>query len=186
MLSRPVRSIVVLVALCAVACAATITPSSSPRATVSREQIATAMRLAGFDASAAQLQLLSNITSFEGATLRVAKVTRESADTVLAELNCQKRQCLPFYVLVHDADIAGSAAVTVPRLLGGNSAEAHPLIGRGQAVTLIIATKSLRIVLPAISLEAGMQGQVIKVASPDRKRIYRGEVVSSTTVRSTL
>ncbi len=186
MLTRTIRQSIGLVTLCAVACAATITATNSQRTVVSREQIADAMRSAGYDTSASQLQLLSNVTSLAGTTIRVAKVTRESADTVLAELNCGKRQCLPFYVLVHDADIACSAVEPFPRTAGGNSSEAHPLISRGKAVTLIITTEDLRIVLPAVSMESGMQGQIIKVASPDRKRIYRAEVISRTTVRSTL
>jgi Chaperone for flagella basal body P-ring formation len=186
MLTRSIRQSIGLVVLCAVACAATVTPASSQRTMVSREQIADAMQSAGFDTSASQLQLLSNVTSLLGATLRVAKVTRESADTALAELNCQKRRCLPFYVLVHDADFASSTAITPVHTSGCNPAETHPLIGRGKSVTLIITTADLRIVLPAISLEGGKQGQVIRVTSPDRKRTYRAEVVNSTTVRSTL
>ncbi len=61
---------------------------------------------------------------------------------------------------------------------------ARPLITRGQALTLLIDGANSRIVLPVISLESGGPGEAIKVASPDRKRIYPAEIVNSTTVRS--
>jgi hypothetical protein len=49
---------------------------------------------------------------------------------------------------------------------------------------LLIEGANSRIVLPVVSLEGGLKGEVIKVASPDRKRIYRAEIMSNTTVRS--
>lgn len=185
MLTRSIRQSISLMALCTVACAATVTATSSQRTMVSRQQIADAMQSAGFDTSAAQLQLLSNVTTFAGATLRVAKITRESADTVLAELSCHRRECLPFYVLVHDENLVKDGTIAA-RPAPASAPKMHPLIERGKPVTLLIENTNSRIVLPAVSAEAGMQGQIIKVTSPDRKRIYRAEVVSSTTVRSTL
>ena len=185
MLTRGIMQGISLVALCTAACAATIAPATGERVAVSREQIAGAMQAAGFETTVAQLQLLSNVTALAGAAIRVAKVKTESAGTALAELHCKKKQCLPFYVLVHDGNFAKDVAIIADRASTGTPT-AHPLIERGKPVTLLIENADLRIVLPAVSLEGGMQGQIIKVASPDRKRIYRAEVVSGTTVRSTL
>lgn len=185
MLTRGIRQGISLVALCTVACFAA-SPGSGQRAAVSREQIANALQSAGFDTTATQLQLLSTVTSMAGARLRVAKVKTESAGTALAELNCEERRCLPFYVLVHDTDFTKDEAIAALRVTRGCPAKEHPLLPRGKPVTLLIENANLRIVLPAISLEGGMQGQIIKVTSPDRKRVYRAEVVNNTTVRSTL
>ena len=186
MCMRCVRQFIPMVVLCTVACAAPITPVTSERIKVSRERIVEAMQAAGFETSPAQLELLSNVTSTSGASLRVAKVRQESAGTMLAQLNCQERQCLPFYVLVHGAYIENNTVTTASRTASGNRTEARPLIARGKPLTLIIETTSLRIVLPAVSMEGGIQGQVIRVSSPDHKQVYRAEVVSDTTVRGTL
>ena len=184
MFARGLRHGIWLALLCAGAFAAPVMPSGSERVAVSREQIAGAMQSAGIDATADQLQLLSNVTSLAGARLRVARVKRQAGDTALAELNCQERQCLPFYVLVHDAHIADGGAIAAPP--SSKPAETHPLIRRGSAMTLLIENADFRIVLPVVSLESGAQGQVITVTSPDRKRTYRAEIVNGTTVRSAL
>ena len=181
MVSRAIRQIVVLAALTALASGAPV--RQSDRVAVSREQVADAMQAAGFEITADHLQLLTDVTSIPGASLRVAKVTTQSPGTALAQLNCTARGCLPFYVLVHDAQIAAASSVTV-RVSNREKAQSHPLIKRGKRVTLLIEDSDLRIVLPAISLEPGAQGQVIKVSSPDRKRNYKAEVMSATLVRS--
>ena len=179
---RAIRQMIAVAVLSMLASAATVTPGSG-RVAVSPEQIADAMQSAGFATTVDQLQMLTNATSVAGAKLRVAKVTPQSPDTALAQLICPARQCLPFYVLVHDARVASS-----PKPLASPSpvdlATKHPLIARGKPVTLLIENANLRIVLPAISLESGAHGQVIKVSSPDHKRKYKAEVVSATLVRS--
>jgi hypothetical protein len=181
-----VKQIISLVALCTLSWAATIASGSGQLVPVSREQVAGAIQAAGFDASAIQLQLLSNVTSPAGTTLHVAKISRESAGTALAELHCPARQCLPFYVLVHDTRIAEGAAVPFRQQGVSRSAPARPLLERGRTITLMIERSDFRIVLPVISLESGMQGQIIRVTSPDHKRVYRAEIVNKTTVRSAL
>jgi hypothetical protein len=129
--------------------------------------------------------VLSRVTTSSGAALRVAKM-KESSGGILAELVCAKpRQCLPFYAMVHLDAPATVTKLPAIRSTPGTPKEL-PLLARGQAVTLVIQHADFRIVLPAICLEVGVHGQTIKVASPDRKRIYSAEVVSDKIVRSTL
>ena len=188
---RSFRQVVWLTALCLVAHVGTSAQTSTARIPVSSEQVADAMRSAGVETSADQVQVLANVTTTPGATLRVAKKMKESSSAVLAELVCREpRQCLPFYALIH----SDSAATAVTKstearqhlISAKNGVEAHPLVGRGQPVTLIIEHADFRIVLSAICLEVGIHGQIIRVASPDRKRVYSAEVVSNKIVRSTL
>ena len=178
-----IRQILLLAMLNALACGATVASVASERIAVSRTQIADAMQAAGFETTADQLQMLSNVTSIAGARLRVAKVTTQSPDTALAKLNCPARECLPFYVLVHDAQVAAAPAIVTPAAKIEKTGT-QPLIKRGKPVTLLIESPNLRIVLPAISLQSGEPGQTIKVSSPDHKRNYRAEVVSEKLVRS--
>jgi hypothetical protein len=181
-----VRQIISLAALCTLTCAATVATGPGEPVTVSREQVAGAIQEAGIHASVAELEVLAKVSSRTGVKLHVARIIRESAGTALAELHCQARQCLPFYVLVHNARIAEGAAAPFRPATGSRSAAAHPLLERGKAVTLLIESADLRIALPVISLESGAQGEVIRVASPDHKRVYRAEIVDKTTVRSAL
>ena len=186
MLTRGIRQLISLVALSTVACAATLDAPSGGRISVSLDQIASVMQSAGLTATVAQLQLLSNVTVPPGATLRMAKVTKQSPETALAEFSCSARGCLPFYVLVHDKQLAGSRALSSRETAVSASEKVHPLIERGKSVTLLMEGANSRIVLPVVSLEGGKQGEIIKVTSPDHKRTYRAEIVNNTTVRSTL
>ncbi len=190
MLIRSFRQLAWSAALCLVSYAGIGEQAHSGRIVVSREQVADAMRLAGMETRADQVQVLANVTTSPGATLRVARKVRESANSVLAELACREPgQCLPFYALIRSDAVATAAA----KSSGSSSARAssrsqvngHPLVGRGQPVTLIIEHADFRIVLSAICLEPGLHGQTIRVASPDRRRFYSAEVVSNKIVRST-
>lgn len=185
------RRLVWLAALCMFSYAGTGVQESSGRTAVSREQVADAMQSAGIEARADQVQVLAHVTASPGATLRVARKVRKSSNSVLAELVCgQPRECLPFYALIHyntDPTPVTKLTESSPSPVSARSeVKRHPLVGRGQPVTLIIENADFRIVLSAICLEAGLHGQTIRVASPDRKRFYTAEVVSNKIVRSTL
>lgn len=185
-----VRQITWVAVLCASAITCASAQTNPARTLVSPEQAAAAMRAAGFDTSADKLQMLSAVTTNPDATLRVVKVVTASSGKVLAELACNESSgCLPFYVLAAEST---PAAVAMPREIHNNptvkvsATRTQPLVVRGQPVTLIIESTDLRITLPAICLEGGLPGQTIRVASPDRKRIYHAEIVNKATVRSTL
>jgi hypothetical protein len=148
--------------------------------------------LSGVETTANQLEILSSVTTSPNSALRVLKVKKESPNTMLAELACRKPgQCLPFYVLIHQSEVEARAENKLLESLPGlttakDTIDTHPLVTRGQPVKLIIEKADFRIVLSAVCLEGGRHGQTIRVASPDRKRVYSAEVVSNTTVRSTL
>jgi len=180
------RQAIVMFVLCSIACAAATPQAFTERIPVSREQVAEAMQSAGFATTAEQLQLLSNVTLAAGTSLHIAKVTRESPSTVLAEVSCHAKQCLPFYVIVHGATSPDGLATFVPPKSTGISAVIHPLVERGKPVRLVLESDHCRIVVPAVSLESGMPGQIISVISHDRKRVFRAEIVSGTLVRSAL
>lgn len=157
------------------------------RIAVSQELVADTFRAAGTEIAPAQVHLLAAVTARAGATLRVAKVVAAPGGKLLAKLACRSsRECLPFYVLL-DASNDGESGASNPQLksLPGKPTE-QPLVARGQPVTLIIDRTDSRISLSVICLEGGVHGQTIRVASPDRKRIYTAEIVSSTMVRSAL
>jgi hypothetical protein len=177
----------VLLALLCVCILSYANAQTHARVPISRELVAEAVRSAGTEIAPEQVQLLSNVTVRAGATLRVAKVVAAPSGKLLAKVACKDpRECLPFYVLI-DASKDGLRGANNPQLknLLGKPKE-RPLVARGQPVTLIIDRTDSRITLSVICLEGGMPGQTIRVASPDRRRIYTAEVVNGTLVRSAL
>ncbi|MGA9527455.1 MAG: flagella basal body P-ring formation protein FlgA [Terriglobales bacterium] len=157
------------------------------RISISHEVIANAVRLAGTEVTPEQVHVLSNVTARAGAILRVKSVAGAADGKLLAKMACRNaNDCLPFYVLVDEPrNVSNGAnkAHSAPTLA---KAQEHPLVARGQPVTLVIDKTDSRIRLSVICLEGGLAGQTIRVASPDRKRIYTAEVINSTVVRSAL
>ncbi len=184
MFFRSFRQVAWIVVLFAVACPRVSAQAAHGRVPVSNKQVVQALRSAGVETSPSQVRLLANVTSTEGATLRV-KNMKESSRGILAELVCRNPgQCIPFYALI-DSDDAASF-VKSAALRPAAAPKTPPLIARGQLITLLIQDSDFRIVLPAVCLENGVSGQIIRVTSPDRKRIYTAQVVSDKLVRSTL
>jgi hypothetical protein len=193
MLTRSWRHFVWVTGLSASAlvCMGARTSASKDRSLISSEQVAESLRSAGIETTPDHFHPLSNATAFPGALLRVVKVKKESAGTLLAELACQEpRECLPFYVRIQQPAAAANTVSSLPELRGNPEAAKHkverPLVVRGQPVTLVFEKTNVRIVLSAICMEGGMPGQTIHVSSPDRKRVYTAEVVSHNMVRGTL
>jgi flagella basal body P-ring formation protein FlgA len=60
------------------------------------------------------------------------------------------------------------------------------IVRAGSAVKLLIDGKNMRITVPVVCLQSGRQGQTIRVASSDRKRVYQAQVISQEFVRNTL
>ncbi|MFZ0481269.1 MAG: flagella basal body P-ring formation protein FlgA [Terriglobales bacterium] len=186
MLLGRVKRVASLVAVCTCAVSYGNAQVRSERVPISQEVVADAVRVAGTDVTPDQVHLLSNVTARAGATLRVAKVSAAPDGKLLAELKCKSRDCLPFYVLLNGTnDGQREASKGRPNAALAKLKE-HPLVARGQPVTLIIENADSRIKMSVICLEGGMPGQTIRVASLDRRRIYTAEVVNSAVVRSAL
>jgi Chaperone for flagella basal body P-ring formation len=193
MLTRSLRHAVWLLAFstAALVTVGAQTGTNKDRSPISREQVAESLRSAGIETNRDQFHTLSNATAVPGALLHVVKLKKESAGTLLAEMACQESsECLPFYVRIQQPAVAANAASSLLEL-HVNSGTAkhkveHPLVVRGQPVTLVMEKTNVRIMLSAICMEGGMPGQTIRVSSPDRKRIYTAEVVSHNMVRGTL
>jgi hypothetical protein len=192
MLTREGRKqIVLLLALSVALFGAASAQIGAERVPVSRELVANAMHAAGFEINPAQIEFLSSVNALLGMHLSFVGVTKESAGASVVKLRCDdSRQCLPFYVLAHELNAHRDALklpeVTLKPRDAKTISKAKLLVNRGQPVSLIIERADLRIVISGVCLEGGTLGETIRVASPDRKRIYRGEVVNENTVKSTL
>jgi hypothetical protein len=92
--------------------------------------------------------------------------------------------CLPFYAIVSwPAETAGrattalSASPTVANVVSKTTSEIT--MRAGAHATLVMDDDRSHIQVPVISLENGIAGHRIRVASPDRKQVYVAEIVSA-------
>jgi hypothetical protein len=103
------------------------------------------------------------------------------------KLACRTAEgCLPFYAIVTWPEgTAWTTSITsspgpVAKALPGNSEVSMPA---GAHATLVLDDQRSHIQVSVVSLENGIVGHKIRVASPDHKKFYVGEVVSSTLLK---
>jgi hypothetical protein len=166
-----------------------VSQTRSPRTAISAPAVIAALVSAGLGVAASQLEFLSPVSASDRSPkLQVVGIENMSADTAGVKLRCtDNRECIPFYVLVHDPKGWGNR---VKPLVAGNQrpavASTVRLVRGGDRATLILETADLRISLPVICLQNGIRGERIRVASADRKRFYRAEVVAPGMLRGSL
>jgi|SRR6185437_2480054 len=160
------------------------------RFAISPERVSSVLQQAGIRAKSAQVEFLSPVSSMaENPQLTVVSVARWREGKLKALLRCRNnRECLPFYVVLHDNDMTGPVSVNFLNAIQGEfstkqktrkrSAE-KLLVRGGQRATLIMKNRNLRITLPVLCLENGKRGETIRLSSPDRKQKYTGEVVEA-------
>jgi hypothetical protein len=179
---------VVLLAVSA-ACAQTI----SERTPISEDRIVSA--LAGFHLAVqkSQVQFLSDVSSkSRSGNLQLVEVQRWNQSDALAKFLCAKSgDCLPFFVAIHwptsvdrDLALAGSNRNRTVRAFEKPSFRNKEMLVRaGQTATLIIDNSKFHATTPIICLQAGSQGQKVRIATLDRKKIALAEVIDSGVLR---
>lgn len=122
-----------------------------------------------------------------GAKLIVERAAITPEGHVDARLRCEPRNsCLPFYV---SADLAenGHSPNALTWVATGKHAVApqKPIVKAGERVVFVSDTQGSRILLQAITLEAGAPGSLVRVRAIDGKReILRGRLCDGGIVRS--
>jgi hypothetical protein len=151
---------------------------------VSRERVLAALNAANLPLEKSQVQMLSEVSSKNpAAALQVADLQRWNESDALIELRCpQSGQCLPFYVRLHwsstEARELALAGVKHDRKLNAGL-KRELLVRAGQKATLVTKAGKFRAATPVICMDAGSAGQTVRVASLDRKRIARAEVIEN-------
>jgi hypothetical protein len=172
-----VCSLLVLVSVMPVA----MSQSGAARSVMPVQPVADAMAFAGMAVKPEQIEFLSGASrTSEGAKVRLVSVTHGTPGMVKVKLRCENNhECLPFYVLVDGVD------ATEPNSLGARPAPPSKatslpnLVRAGDHATLVLETPDARMSFPVICLQSGARGQRIRLASPDRRRTYDGEVVAA-------
>ena len=162
------------------------------RYSISPSSVGVALSNAGVQVNESQIEFLSSVSSAsEHVQLKLVSLAKLNDDALKAHLRCESNsECLPFYVVLRHLN-----AVNLPTRFSANTGnpKAHPVkkqgervVRGGQAATMIYETKDIRIVLPIVCLQNGRRGERIRVASPDRKKIYLAEVVDNGLVKGIL
>jgi hypothetical protein len=160
---------------------------------VSSLRIAQAIRRAGVTVEPDQIQLLFRAQPMApDAKLEVVHIVKLRADVMRAEMRCRdRRECMPFYVLLHDTP-AERSEETASNRFATDFAQASAvkikerLIRTGDPATLILEDRNMRITLRVICLENGARGERVRVSSTDHKRIYQAEVIDPGLLKSAL
>lgn len=196
----------VLLAGCAWAFAAepsvVVVRAPATRFTLGPDAVLEALRFAGAEIGGSQVRLPGELTAtVEHPELRVSGAERRGA-AVVVRLRCAGAgECLPFFAEIAAGDVElatqmaeamqtvghGTGAPAEMRAKEGRMAGTETTVERGVVVgariRLELRDRQMRIVLPAVAVDAGAPGTEVRVASLDRKHTYRGVVVDAGTVR---
>jgi hypothetical protein len=164
---------------------------NAQRAFITEERVAQAITSTGIPVLPAQIEFLSEFRATTAdAALQVVAISPASSRGARVQLRCQdRRECLPFYVLVHGMEGSnGSKARLQLASLNGQTQNtlSTELVHGGDHATLILEAADSRIRMPVICLQSGLRGETIRVRSNDGKRIYRAEVVRANLLKGSL
>jgi len=118
--------------------------------------------------------------------LGLRRSAHDAASSYMVKLGCHADgMCLPFYVTASlnqgTASVqAGSPIATIASATASPKANTAVTIRAGAHATLVMYDGDAQIEVAVVSLENGIAGHKIHVASPDHKQIYLAEVVSPT------
>ena len=162
---------------------------ATDRFAITPEHVSHVLNSAGIAAKTEEVQFLSPVSSLgQNPQLSVVNVSSWRNGNLKALLRCQNiRECLPFYVVLRNktAPVQTSSFYNVlhesfaPQQKLRKKLAAKPLVVGGQRATLVIQNQNMQITLPVICLESGRKGEIIHLASPDKKQRYQGEVMEA-------
>lgn len=164
------------------------------RFAITADQVARAVSTGGIGVAGAQVSLLANVVATEpNPLLDVVAVEplgdrwseRYSGTHSWVKLACHTPdECLPFYAIVswrrEQAGRAPDKSSAPPAALKPNVAIT---MRAGAHATLVMDDDRAHIQIAVISLENGLAGHRIRVASPDHKQVYVAEVINASLLR---
>lgn len=114
--------------------------------------------------------------------------TAPDKEHVWVRIGCrQPRECRPFY-----ATVAWNGPLPVARDASQSKVPVHsksyspPVMRMGDHATLVVDSPRSHIEIAVIAMQNGAVGQVIRLATPDRKQFFRGLIVNKSTLTGAL
>ena len=171
---------------------------SQDRFALTARQVARALSDKGMQIDGKQVSLVANVVATEPNPVLDVRTVEPLGDPLPGEhsgtqswvrVDCHEPgTCLPFFVLVSStAEPAGSASDA----LNAAAAARKSALKANVAITMRTGTHAMLVMdddrshiqIAVISLENGMTGHKIRVASPDHKQFYVAEVVNAHLLR---
>jgi hypothetical protein len=153
-------------------------------------QVAFAVTASGMATTGQHVSLLTQVVATEPdpvldvlsvETLGKGPLAEHSDIRLRIKLTCHvTRKCLPFYAIVSFIpSTAGSANILSAPASARWNASSEITMKAGTHATLMLDDQRSHIQVAVVSLENGIVGHRIHVASPDHKQTYIGEVVNA-------
>jgi hypothetical protein len=157
-------------------------------------QVALALSAGGIQTTERQVSLLTRVVATESSpaldVLSVEPLGRQlvgehSPTRSRVRMGCHlPGKCLPFYAIVSSVEPPVGLAATASHAVAGinnsmSNAKMDITMRVGTHATLVMDDNRSHIQVAVISLENGIAGHRIHVASPDHKQVYVGEVVNA-------
>ncbi len=159
------------------------TLSSIERAPISQERVSYSLAAAHLAVEESQIQMLSETLSRTATPLlKVTRIEKWNDASALVRIRCAKTsECMPFYVVVHWPTSTDRDMALAPKSKRATLVDAHhePLVRAGDQAVLITNTSKFHATTPIICLQTGSQGQKIRVATLNRKKIAMAEVIDT-------
>ena len=162
------------------------------------EQVARALSDGGMPTTNTQVSLLTRVVATESSPaldilsvqpLGKQPVAEHSSIGSRVRLGCHlPGRCLPFYAIVSGLEPPVGLAATASHASAGinnpvSKANLDIIMRAGTHATLLMDDNRSHIQVAVITLENGIAGHRIHVASPDHKQVYVGEVVNANLLR---
>jgi hypothetical protein len=160
---------------------------------ITTEQVAAAIRSAGLNVLAEQVELLSNVKAKTAEPiLRVESIGPWEGNLAQVRVGCRSEgDCLPFVVTVRRDTGKGSTRTYIPPNLQSTThtppvPKPAVVVRSGSPAVLLLDGGRVHIQLAVVCLENGAVGQTIRVAIKGQEHTYMAEVSSDGSLRGTL
>jgi hypothetical protein len=168
------------------------------RFALTAEQVARALSAGGIQTREEQVSLPTRVVATENSpaldilsvqSLGKQLVAEHSSIGSRVRLGCHlPGRCLPFYAIVSGLEPPVGLAATASHASAGinnpvSKANLDIIMRAGTHATLLMDDNRSHIQVAVITLENGIAGHRIHVASPDHKQVYVGEVVNANLLR---
>ena len=163
-------------------------PAGAARYRIGTSQVAATLARAGMDVMARQVHLEADVWS-RSANPEMDMVSAQALPDrkhAWVRIDCHDpRECRSFYATISwSGPLPPARDVTAPK--ARVTSYTPPAMRMGDHATLVVDGPQLHMEIEVIAMQNGAVGQVIQLATPDRKRFYRGQVVNKFTLTGTL
>ena len=176
-----------------VACAAVTAADAAERYAISADTVAATISRVGVEVSPEQITFLADVVATKPTpVLKVRSVEKLGSERLAVRMECvNSDECLPFFVHIQgrqesDAQIAAISNSGPSLWHAAQQGAGSVVVHSGSHVTLMLDGDHIHIRIPAICMQSGASGQMIRVTDTNRRLIYAAQVIDASAVKGRL